>query len=333
MLTEFALTPDLFDESRNPDLNKWIRRLIKLNKGMTRSGDDPMPVIVSNLRGSAWHYQTELRIGEIKDEIAKEECEELIDAINDVLVHRPCVESIKSEPGKVEKQWLEEIIGTHQIASIDRIVATDEAAVSFGNGVRRFSEVLESGFWRGIGNSKSPPPTISDQVQLLAPMCLFSEFICLVSPFFNPTSQGDYQFAREVIRASFNRPSSFGQIKRIEIHTQVMPGHNNPVQYLEEVGKMINGTLGNQEVFWVVGWDNLRERYLCAGDLAASGGKRVRWSFNLSHVEREGTISSGMHEPDWTHLPKGKSLKLYNKYFSPNVTGFHGPVRVVPNLD
>ena len=204
MLTEFAFTPSVFDEAAHEDVDAWCDQLRRLTSSMFPE-TSAWSIIVSDLFAGAWSSQVFPFVAKIKDPKARRLCQGLATQMKRMLVSRPiCGSWPESDPA-----WCLEAISASQLEAIERIVSTRATKVAFPqmpSVVRSIDEVMDKGFWAGIGSDASPPMVIADQVELLRKLCLHSEWVSLINPY-GLTSEQD--FGIKLLQATFTRNASY----------------------------------------------------------------------------------------------------------------------------
>ena len=222
MLSEFALTPSIFNEKVPPhDADLWREQLDQLLSNMFPNVS-AWPVMVSNLHSGSWQKTALQMIARVKDHRAKKRCQELLQNASKTLASRPACCDWPDD----DLAWGREAVESHAAEPIDRIVMTAAGHEILGKrckSVRRLDEVRDAGFWRGIAADSSPPMKISNQVAMLRKVCVHSEFFCLITPHIHGGGDDETDFAVELVRSALARPPGF-RCGGIEIHIGISRG-------------------------------------------------------------------------------------------------------------
>ncbi len=181
MLTEFALTPSIFDEDAHEDKEAWRDQLRELISTMFPR-TSVWPIVVSDLYAGSWSSHILPYIERIQDHRAKKCCQDLLSNMQRMLVVRP----VCGEWPQDDIAWSREAVATHQYEPIERIVSiatTKQTMAGEFSLIRSINEVMDAGFWRGIESDASPRMIIPEQVSLLRKLCLHSEWVAIINPY------------------------------------------------------------------------------------------------------------------------------------------------------
>jgi len=289
MLSEFALTPSIFDEASHTDKVAWCDQVRKLTFAMFPD-TSAWPVIVSDLYAGSWSSQVEAYVESIQDHRAKKFCIELATRMRQRLVVRP---DCGAWPSDDDAAWCREAIATHAVEPIDRIVSVrttkDSSAHEFAI-VRCIDEVEDAGFWHDINADASPRMVVAEQVQLLRKLCLHSEWVALINPYSFGMEQ---DFTVELIRIAMRRDTKFGKLK-LEVHAKE-PDGIDPTERTKKQQRVTSHMRGRIQPVLSVGntaelyfWPKLLDRIIVAGHyVKLSDGtmrKSPRWGASMSHV-------------------------------------------------
>jgi hypothetical protein len=321
MLSEFALTPSIFDESLHPDKEAWRDQLTDLNASLFPR-TSAWPVVISNLYGESWFHCVEQIVNTISDHRAKKCCIELITRIKEILVSRPS----HGEWPEVDSDWCREALASHQVEPIDRIVSTtctkNFSTTEFSS-IRSLEEVREGGFWRGIDSSRSIRMVMADQIAALRKLCLHSEWAALITPY---GCNSEEEFTIELMKMVFERDSRFGSIHFV-LHTQApdVADHEERTRTQQRIAahlanrmETIQGVNQSVELFF---WPKLLDRNLVAGSYAtdSSGAKRMkpRWGMSFQHFARGG--ESDIAPTNWALLPRPTLSDVFSRLSDGNL--------------
>ena len=172
MLSEFAFTPSIFDESIQTDPDAWRAQLDRLAERLFPQGY-PCPVIIANLGSGGWKNAAQKQVQRIGDPNIRSRAMSLFCAMSNVMIERPLIRDWPEEGDQLA--WCIEATETGNTEPIDRVVACRFAipkTCSVPREVRCLTEVRDAGFWNGIPADDSPEMSINAQVQLLKKLCM-----------------------------------------------------------------------------------------------------------------------------------------------------------------
>lgn len=322
MLTEFAFTPAVFDESANEDPELWCEQLRRLSLSMFPE-TSAWPVVVSDLYEGSWSGQVVPSIGKIRNPKAKVLCQGLITQIKRMMVSRP----ICGNWPDADAEWCHEAIASSQAEPIERIVSvgsTKEVAPQAFSSVRSIGEINDRGFWAGIESDASPRMVIKDQIAILRKLCVHSEWVALINPY-GLTSEQD--FGIQLLQAAFARHTSFGK-PDFEFHCQepdtsdTAEKANRQQNLSRNISHQILASHNGSQDVNVYFWPSLRERLLIAGNYTSvSGGakrKSPKWGVSMNHVAHQQDRVD--EETEWKLLRRQRLGKWFRKYVSEDAT-------------
>lgn len=330
MLTEFAFTPAVFDESAHEDPELWCEQLRRLSLSMFPE-TSAWPVVVSDLYEGSWMEQVIPVIQKIRNPKAKVLCQGLITQIKRMTVSRP----ICGEWPELDSDWCMEAIASGQVEAIERIIATrstKEVSPDAFSLVRAIGEINDRGFWAGIEADASPPMVINDQVRLLQKLCIHSEWVALVNPY-GLTSEQD--FGIQLLQAAFTRDASYGMID-FEFHCQE-PDTSDLIErakrqrnLTKNMSMQIQGVHSGSQNVNLYFWPSLRERILICGVYTSlsDGTKRKspKWGVSMNHVAHQQGRAD--EETEWKLLRRERLNKWFRKYVSEDSSGQPTPVAI-----
>ena len=318
MLSEFAILPCVFDESSHCDTDAWRDQLRDLGRGLFPWGG-PEPAVVADLYDGSWTTAVRDCLGHISDHRAKKLCQDLLTQMIRISVKRPPYGRWPED----NLGWGKEALEGHRLEPFDRVVsaaATRESLASDFPVLRALEEVEDSGFWRSIRTTTTPPGDLHEQVGLLRKFCLHAEWIAVINPYGATTELG---FVAELFRRAAVRPEGFSSLS-CELHAQLPKAiHTSSIASpVENVASNVTGRLasvlpaGQQcEVFF---WPPFRERRILAGTFAklADGiaKKRPRWSIAMTHVAREGEDDAGRGGANWALTQRDDMMKYFDEF-------------------
>jgi hypothetical protein len=288
VLTEFALTPAIFDEDAHDDFDEWIDQLVDLGRGMFPQVAE-CASIVANLGEGGWKPEVVNAIKNQKSQRSKGLCQGLLKQIDRILVTRQlCGEWPLDDIG-----WAREAFASHAIEPIDRIVASietrDQIHAEFQD-VRCLREVRDGGFWRAVRATASPKMVVAEQVQLLRKICVHSDWIALVNPYCCTSEQ---RHSLDLMMANLQAPSRLGP-KLIELHGEAKQESDEEQRQQRLVANIERTALAHlapDQTVDVYFWPRLRERVFLGGCFVSESGgalrKSPRWGVAMSHVAHE----------------------------------------------
>jgi hypothetical protein len=319
MLTEFAFTPSIFDENAHEDKEAWRDQLKELGRNLFPRVA-AWPVVVSDLYAGSWNQVADQTVKAITDQRARLLCEGILQNMRKTLVHRPSCGNWPDE----DIAWGREAIASNNAEPIERIVAnaaTKAALLEEFQLIRSLDEVEDGGFWRGIASDASPKMIIADQVQLLRKLCLHSEWVAFINAH---TSTSESDFALELVRTVFSRPTGFTEIE-CELHTQEPQNcadeadrktrlNNVTHNVSNQVRRMLSGSQSVDLYFW----PKLLDRFLIAGTFTVDSNghqrKRPRWGVSMNHVARSSDPDAAPTE--WKLLRREQLDYWFREYVS-----------------
>jgi hypothetical protein len=329
MLVEFALTPSVFDQAVNDDLEEWRTNVRVLGLNMfPRTGS--WPVMVSNLHSGSW-YQIASEIAKsITDSTARMLCESLLKQATSMLVDRPAVSDWPAEDAVL---WCKEAIASHSAEPIDRIIACKLACGTLASEcdfLRAVAEVQDSGFWDNIASTWPQKLQVADQVAALRKICVHSQFLCLITPYIRGAGDDETEFAMQLVRSAYRRPTGYRTVD-IEIHTQFDVEKSDPnfqrhlLGVRADISKAFKQVLLSGQRVRLVLWPKLLDRFIIAGVLTESSeGRSVRssrWGIGMQHIARKPDDNRASPPTTWSLLPRKQVGDEFARYCSGTVLG------------
>ena len=124
MLTEFALTPDLFDEQHHAGDPAWREKIRAFGRGLFPPSN-PCPTIIADLFGGTWSYAVGQAIARADPRGADPSIIGLLQSLRSRL-QRACVKRpARGDYPSDEAGWVRAACDFDGDAPIDRIVGTD----------------------------------------------------------------------------------------------------------------------------------------------------------------------------------------------------------------
>jgi hypothetical protein len=330
MLAEFALTPSVFEEEAQVDLDLWRDQLRDLGSRMFPVVS-AWPVMVSDLHAGSWNELAKQTVKSIKDQKARILCEGILNNAAKVLVPRPGIADWPDDA----VAWGQEAIDSYAVEPIERIVACKpsfDVLTKKCNFIRCITEVPDAGFWKDISADQSPPMKILDQAATLRKLCVHSEFLSLLTSQIYGGSDDETDFAIELIRSAFRRPPGFPK-PEIEVHTDAFESNPKAPDYAIKLTKLVNAVSqrikpvipGGEKVRLVI-WPKLLDRLVIAGTYteAATGvmQRSPRWGISMSHIARKPDEKIADFYTEWKLLKRDSLGRWFDRYCKGGVTGF-----------
>ena len=326
MLTEFALTPSIFDAALHPDAGEWQEQLRELGQGMFPRVA-ASPVIVSNLHGGAWEGVAGGTIARLRDPRVRNLCQGLLTRLAAAFVRRP----VRGGTPGTELQWAQAALAFRAEEPIERIVVTEAAkADTLADEASVFSlrHVNDEAFWTGISSAGPQEMVVATQVGRLSKLCKHADFLLLVSKDIHGGDDDETRFAVELIRSALSRPPGF-DVPEVEVHTQGPdrdPKSATLRRIVSNVGQSLRAVLLPGQQVRLVMWAKLLDRLVIAGsNTRGSAGKttrRPRWGVAMSHIARPGDVRKGHPPTNWSLLQSadlGEKFARYGATGDPNL--------------
>lgn len=338
MLTEFAFTPSVFDESVHGDRGAWREQLRELGANLfPRTA--AWPVMVADLHGGSWRQRVVSIVSAIKDSTARVLCENLLKNVTETLINRPV--HGKTTPGTDAIAWGKEAVGSHSQEPIDRIITCKAAHAALAHmcpAIRSIEDVSTDSFWSDVTSAWSQTMRIADQISALRKLCVHARFVCLITPHIYGGSDDESDFAVALIRSAFRRPPNYSAVE-IEIHTE---GPDRPAMSDYAVrlanrtrsvsGYLRKGLAPGQAIELLV-WPKLLDRYILAGDYTKMSdgtlARRIRWGVSMPHIARKLDEREPKPPTPWTLLTRPQLLDQFNRYCVRSTPGSPAPAQIV----
>ena len=325
MLAELALVPCVFDEQANPDTVAWLEQLTHLGAKMFSGTGATSPFLVSNLYDGSW-YGHALQIAEtVQHPAVKRRCQDILAHAKDVLVDRPAVLDWPWD----DVAWAREALSSCKDEPIERIVTSAETRDKLrgeDNRLRSIGEVLDRGFWHGLGPGLLPAK-INDQVKALRKVCLHSHFLCLILPYIFGGANDEADFALELIREATDRPKGFAS-PVIEIHAMFeipLKERERWKSQADGIAKHFQKSLQPSQAVKLILWPRVKDkdRRIIAGVVTEdSVGRRLRsprWAISMTHVAHAKEATEYSH---FDLMSRDELDYWFNKYCREGVQGY-----------
>jgi hypothetical protein len=330
MLTEFALTPSIFDAALHPNAGEWQEQLRELGQGMFPRVA-ASPVIVSNLHGGAWEGVAGGTIARLRDPRVRNLCQGLLTRLAAAFVRRP----VRGGTPGTELQWAQAALAFRTEEPIERIVVTEAAkadTLADEGSVFALRHVHDEAFWAGILSAGPQEMVVATQVGRLSKLCKHADFLLLVSKDIHGGDDDETRFAVELIQSALSRPPGFG-VPEVEVHTQGpdldprAPAYSATLHtVVSNIRQSLRAALRPGQQVRLVMWAKLLDRLVIAGSSTrGSAGKttrRPRWGVAMSHIARPGDVRKGHPPTNWSLLQSadlGEKFARYEKRGVPSL--------------
>jgi hypothetical protein len=284
MLTEIAMTPEVFDQKSNPDVASWIDCLNALGANLfPRTA--ACPAMISNLQGGAWMEEVRNRLKNAADHRVIDRLQRILKIIEEILVTRPQANGWPDS----EVEWVLEAAESHKLEPIGRVLMTQALLGQVhanGAPLGTIRDVDTASFWDGITSSCDVVMDVGAQVRLLRPICVHADYIALKLPY--ARGGGDEtEFAAGVVRSAYSRPAGF-TAPIIELHLNGMDHITQPQRLVSAVTACLDAGALRGKTIEVVVWRQFLDRIMIAGMTKEEpdGTKRQypRWGVRFSHI-------------------------------------------------
>lgn len=328
MLTEYALTPHVFDDEHNVNDPQWLEQLRSFgNRLLPVDQEQIFNTVISNLYSGSWYESNFLQIINSLEERQKTSTDKLhtLDLLKQLrpriekhLIVRP---AIKEDYPSNEEDWCEEAVSTNTrtMLPIHRIVGSSKLEI--GRGCYRLDQTADYGFWDRIADRQWVEAKVETQVGCIKKMCSFYSFIGIASPHLSCLGSGrDLNFAIALIKSALNREPGLGAVRQIDLHTEgPYTGEAERNTFAQNImcrmQQEFNDKTGMIRLYL---WPSLLERHMIFGK--ATGGKKpnVVWAISATHFARPDTDGPDQDPATFTLLPTSLSSKVASRYYSPN---------------
>jgi len=328
MLTEYALTPHLFDDLHNVADPEWLDRLRAFGDRLLPVGQERVfNTVISNLYGASWHACEFVPLIENLERRQDADRAKKLPALDLLKQLRPRVERfLVGRPAsnddfpQDEAGWVEEAFGSASRTGlpIHRVVASsgfqcDPAAEERPVLLR---ETQEEAFWESVPTTQWPRADLAEQRSAIRRMCTFYGFLAFVSPHIDVQGSTDLRFVIEMVRAAFSRPAGFPPPARIDLHSKGPPEERLRQPLVDRVRERLRTELGDQaNVIRLYLWRTGLERHLLVGHARAEK-PAVVWAVSLTHVVRPDRDGPDQDNATFALLPASKASKLASRYYS-----------------
>jgi hypothetical protein len=275
MLTEYALTPHVFDANHNAADSEWLKelrafgeRLLPLSKNRVHNN------VVSDLCDSHWFAQ---EIAPMIDSLQWQQDEnvhhripalDLLKAIRPHLerhlVSRPFTDGIWPED---EETWAREAVASSASTgiAIHRVVTSPQLATT--QDWTSLKDAMTERFWEPVAPVSNPRAELAEQLDLIRRMTAFYSFIAFASPHISAQGAGkDLTFAMNLAKAALDRPAKFSKPMRIDFHTEIYGRDAERRDQAEAILDRVHDAIGNDVgIVRLFVWPDVKEHRLIVG--------------------------------------------------------------------
>ncbi len=322
MLTEIALTPQVFDEASNSDIDRWLGKLDALAGNLVPLAASA-PAIVSDMYDGSWGHEIVPIAAAITDHRAKDRVQRILGRLKDLLVPRPAHLGWPQS----EKEWADEAAESNGSEPLGRIVVTAgyfPNVASAGQPYKSLDSVDTSSFWDGIRSHRNDiPMDIAAQIDLLRPICAHAHFISIRTPHVRGTASDETAIVGQIIASACRRPGGFPDVE-IDLHldgTTIVDRHREESNFATLVPNIQAGLARHVPTGTTIDcyfWPHFIERMLIAGDIRTVDGTDTRcprWGLSFTHLARPGGPPS---QPTSWNLFSRKDLSTRLPEVDPN---------------
>ena len=335
MLTEYALTPHLFDDEHNAGDGEWLERLRRFGaRLLPRASAGVCNTVVSDLCDGSWYayaFDSIIQGLEHRQEAdrsrrlpALDLLKSLRQPLKDRLVVRPSVPPAEQLP-EAEDEWAGEAeasavrlkLPIHRLVGSGRLTA--------GTGRHRLDQTQDEAFWESILSAPTIPADVAEQLAAIRPLCCFYSFFAFSSPHLvAERSGGDLPFALALAKAAFARHHDFQPPRRIDLHTEGEPASaEKRDQQAKAILERARTELGRgADIVRVFLWQTVKERRLLVGHANEDDSRpRAAWGVAMTHVARPGIDDPERDEHTFTLLDRPALSRLYSNLYGATTSG------------
>jgi hypothetical protein len=300
LLTEYALTPDVFDPTSYSSEEVCALHLQAVKDVLLTEG------LVRDLRDGEWH-----RLFATTDRSWHRRAKEIVRKLADHgrLARFPA--TLPSPPTH-DQEWCAEALGTHRTSPLSGgIIVTQSVKAGFEDQrlVARVDRLAETPWWTARSPSTRLARTNADYQTHLEPILRCANSIMFIDPHLDPTRYGYRDFVQLLLRAGGRTPSPLLEIHRVCYEgsgpgRQILTEQEIEQRFRDELAGQLRAAGARVEVYV---WDDFHDRYLVSNLIGllmsngfdAGGGSPVTWARlgrkEKDDVQREFDPASGCH--------------------------------------
>lgn len=295
MLTEFALTPEVFDPAcGGPDREQWREHIREFARG-AYPDHQVASLLVSNLYGGEWKKRFRALVSSAQD-ADKELLQSIEPKLARSLVFRPAFGQTPSQ----ESHWITHAGYSSQRLPIDRVVYSSALANPPGIccRVQPVHDSSRRDFWDCLGPQRDPQMDLAEQVRELTPLVTRFPLIAFASPHLHVGDGKDAAFALALIKAACQRPQGFPGPVRIDLFTHA-PSLKDAAAVA--IADYVERHARPRPILRLACLPKFVERVLMLGELDGDDAD-IRWGAHLGHVVRPALDGPGADPTTWTIL-------------------------------
>ena len=294
LLTEYAITPDVFDGDSYDSEEVCAARLetireVMLNEAIVRDLRDRDWSALFKTTSRSWHR----RAIELSKKLASQ---------NRL---KPFKSQLEIKPA-VDSDWCDEALATHKVNALAGVVVTDKISANYKRNplVARIDKLGSSAWWGGRSSSILINRTLESYQSALSLVLQHSNSIMFIDPHYDPTVSRYQDFIKLIMGAGKRKPSPLIEIHRVCYHGSGPDRKPCNLKDLENnFRNMLAGPLQsvglNANIFI---WDDFHDRYILSdlvGILLSNG-------FDTT-TRKNSTVS-------WARLGRADRDKLQRKF-------------------
>lgn len=312
MLSEFALTPEVFDPGfAGDDHEQWREHLREFMRGAfpDPSGRQVASLLVSNLYGGEWKKRFRTLVAGARDTVDRGLLQSIQQKLDRSLVFRP---AIGANPSK-EADWVVQAGYSSQRLAIDRVVCSSSMAdpPQVCCRVHPMRDSSRRDFWDCLAPQCDPRMVLNDQVHELTPLVVRFPLVAFASPHLHIGSGKDMAFCLALVGALVQRPRGFPPPVRVDLYTHATSLSDAAISALVREVELKARPRPEIRVYCL---PKFVERVLLLGELDM-GEADIRWGIHLGHVARPALDQPDADPTKWAVLHETVcarwSAKLY----------------------
>ncbi|MFW6114137.1 MAG: hypothetical protein ACOC7K_00175 [bacterium] len=328
MLTEYALTPHLFDDLHNADAPEWLPQLRRFGHRLLPPDHSRVcNTVVSDLYGGSWYASAfvplveDLERRQQQDPTTRLPALDLLRALRPrldwrLVVRPPC----SQEMPDAEDAWACEAEASAARLQLPYHRLVGSCRLSLAAGRHRLQQTDDEAFWDPVSPIQTIPATVNDQVLALQRMCSFYSFLSFSSQFMTAQGGGrDLAFAIAIARRALRRHHDFSPPNLIDLHTEgTTDGDVERQQQAEAILARVRAELGPAvRLVRVFLWRDVKERRLLIGHCNGGSSQRpqVVWGVAMTHVVRPGTDDPNRDRHTFPVLDRRETSRLYSDFY------------------
>lgn len=311
MIKEIAITPGVFEQSGQANLEDWRDALLLLIQFFGPS-ETPKPIVISNLCNDSWYQFVGRNVTRIVDRKAKERCMQFLQVIDSYLVKR---RSYSGDELMEDFTWFQEALLASRDERIDCILTSDNTKGQSNDSLTYTIGVGDVAGTPNVfdhGDDSSPPLDIKQQIENLGKVLYYADWLKLISPYGLSTEKA---FTIQLIEAFAARGS--GKEKDVSIYikhaSQSIQGHTSAADSIESTVKTLRRKWKHlkDKVQVRLFFEPVRlDRYLLAGTYTISRKEKLRWPIFLGHIARE----YSEERTEWKLLSRSRASEFAKKF-------------------